>query len=132
MGSGHQLSDQQLAFMRVLWDLGEATAADVHAALVEQGQRLAPTTVATTLTRLEKRALVGHRARGRQYVYRALVAEHEARRSMLVRLTDFFFSGDTTALVTHLTDAGIGEADLKEVQKMIRDREVESKEDDRG
>jgi len=132
MGSGLQLSDQQLAFMRVLWDLGEATAADVHEALTEQGQTLAPTTVATTLTRLEKRGLVGHRTRGRQYVYQALVAEHEARRTMLARLTDYFFGGDTEALVTHLTDAEIGEDDLEEVKKMITDRERESKEDDHG
>ena len=132
MGSGLQLSDQQLAFMRVLWDLGEATAADVHEALAEQGQKLAPTTVATTLTRLEKRGLVGHRTRGRQYVYQALVAEHDARRTMLARLTDFFFGGDTEALVTHLTDAEIGEDDLEEVKKMINDRERESKEESNG
>ncbi|MEM6991927.1 MAG: BlaI/MecI/CopY family transcriptional regulator [Myxococcota bacterium] len=132
MGSGLQLSDQQLAFMRALWDLGEATSAEVHAALVEQGQTLAPTTVATTLTRLEKRGLVGHRSRGRQYIYRALVGEHEARQSMLARLTGFFFGGDTAALVTHLTDAGLGEADLDEVKKMINERERESKEDDHG
>lgn len=132
MGSGLQLSDQQLAFMRVLWDLGEATAADVHEALTEQGQTLAPTTVATTLTRLEKRGLVGHRTRGRQYVYQALVNEHEARRTMLARLTDYFFGGDTEALVTHLTDAQIGEDDLEEVKKMINERERESKEDDHG
>lgn len=132
MGSGLQLSDQQLAFMRVLWDLGEATAADVHEALTEQGQTLAPTTVATTLTRLEKRGLVGHRTRGRQYVYQALVGEHEARRTMLARLTDYFFGGDTEALVTHLTDAQIGEDDLEEVKKMINERERESTEDDHG
>lgn len=132
MGSGMQLSDQQLAFMRVLWNLGEATSADVQKALVEQGHTLAPTTVATTLTRLEKRGLVGHRSRGRQYVYRALVAEHEARQSMLARLTDFFFGGDTEALVTHLTDAPIGEADLEEVQKIIGERERESTEESNG
>ena len=132
MGSGLQLSDQQLLFMRALWSLGEATAAEVNQTLTEQGQSLAPTTVATTLTRLEKRGLVGHRSRGRQYVYRALVAEHEARLSMLARLTDFFFGGDTDALVTHLTDSPLGGAELAEVQKMISDRERESKEDSNG
>jgi len=132
MGSGLQLSDQQLLFMRALWRLGEATAAEVNEALTEEGQSLAPTTVATTLTRLEKRGLVGHRSRGRQYVYRALVAEHEARLSMLARLTDFFFGGDTKALLAHLTDSSLGDAELVEVQKMISDRERESKEDSNG
>lgn len=132
MGSGLQLSDQQLAFMRALWDLGEASTVEVQRALEEHGHALAPTTVATTLTRLEKRGLVGHRSRGRQYVYHALVAEHDARRTMLARLTDFFFGGDTAALVTHLTDAEIGEDDLEEVRKMISERERESKEESNG
>ena len=140
MGPGLQLSDRQLAFMRVLWTRGEATAADVHEALAEAGHALAPTTVATVLNRLEKRALVAHRTRGRQYVYRALVAEHEARRSMLARLTDFFFGGDTSALVAHLTDESIGEADLEEVRRIITgeddggadNRSAESKEETDG
>jgi BlaI family penicillinase repressor len=124
-----QLSDQQLVFMRVLWDSGEATAQDVQAMLVEQGHGLAPTTVATVLTRLERRGLVSHRKRGRQYVYRARAAEQEIRRTMLARLTDFFFSGDPDALVSHLTAGqGLGEDDLEEVRRLIAEREQQSRE----
>lgn len=133
MSGSPQLSDQQLAFMRVLWDRGEATAQDVHAELAEQGQSLAPTTVATVLTRLERRGLVVHRRRGRQYVYRARAAEQEVRRSMLARLTDFFFGGDPQALVSHLTAGqGLGQDDLEEVQRLIAERERarESNDDD--
>lgn len=123
MGSPPQLSDQQLAFMRVLWDRGEATAQDMHTALVEQGHPLAPTTVATVLTRLERRGLVAHRRRGRQFVYRARAGEQEIRRSMLARLTDFFFGGDPEALVSHLTAGkGLGEEDLAEVRRLIAER----------
>ncbi|MEM9453554.1 MAG: BlaI/MecI/CopY family transcriptional regulator [Myxococcota bacterium] len=127
MVSPIQLSDQQLAFMRVLWDRGEATAQDVKGALAEQGHGLAPTTVATVLTRLERRGLVTHRRRGRQYVYRARAAEQEIRRSMLARLTDFFFGGDPDALVSHLTAGqGLGEEDLEEVRRLIAQREQQS------
>lgn len=126
-----QLSDQQLAFMRVLWDRGEATAQDVHAALGDQGHSLAPTTVATVLSRLERRGLVAHRRRGRQYVYRARAGEQEIRRSMLARLTDFFFGGDPDALVSHLTAGrGLGEQDLEEVRRLIADREKSEEHDD--
>ena len=137
-----QLSDQQLAFMRVLWDRGEATAQEVQAALVDQGQGLAPTTVATVLTRLERKGLVAHRRRGRQFVYRARAGEQEIRRSMLARLTDFFFGGDPDALVSHLTAGrGLGEEDLEEVRRLIAEREqappasgpdAESNDDDGG
>lgn len=133
MATPSQLSDQQLAFMRVLWDRGEATAQDVHAELAEQGHVLAPTTVATVLTRLERRGLVAHRRRGRQYVYRAKAAEQEVRRTMLARLTDFFFGGDPQALVSHLTAGrGLGRQDLEEVRRLIAEREQarESNDDD--
>jgi BlaI family penicillinase repressor len=129
-----QLSDQQLAFMRVLWDRGEATAQDVQAVLAEQGHALAPTTVATVLTRLERKGLVAHRRSGRQFVYRARADEQEVRRSMLARLTDFFFGGDPDALVSHLTAGrGLGEDDLEEVRRLIAEKEqrlLESNPDD--
>lgn len=128
MGQPPQLSDQQLAFMRVLWDRGEATAQDMQAALAEQGVTLAPTTVATVLGRLERRGLVGHRSRGRQYVYRARADEQEIRRTMLARLTDFFFGGDPQALVSHLTADGLGQRDLDEVRRLIAEREPKNRE----
>jgi len=133
MGLPSQLSDQQLAFMRVLWDRGEATAQDVHAELHDLGQELAPTTVATVLSRLERRGLVAHRRRGRQFVYCARVAEQEIRRGMLARLTDFFFAGDPEALVSHLTAGrSLGERDLDEVRRMIAERERERESNDEG
>lgn len=118
-----QLSDLQLALMRVLWDQQEATAAEVHEQVCERDRALAPTTVATLLQRLEKRGLVSHSMRGRTYVYRAVVPEHEVRRSMLAKLTQFFFAGDPAALVSHLTGgARLGADELDEVRGMIAAR----------
>jgi BlaI family transcriptional regulator, penicillinase repressor len=130
------LSDLQLAILRILWDRGEATAADVHTEVCERERDLAPTTVATMLSRLEKRGLVGHRTRGRQFVYRAVVAEHDVRRSMLRRVTDFFFGGETSALLSHLVDIDHVDAQaLAEVRRLLRtrsddDREPSSRESD--
>ncbi len=127
-----QLSELQLALMRVLWDRQEATAADVHECLREHDRALAPTTVATLLQRLEKRGLVSHSLRGRTFVYRADVPEHEVRRSMLAKLTDFFFAGDPAALVSHLTGgARLDANELQEVRGMIAARR-ESDDDERG
>ena len=115
-----QLSDLQLAVMRALWAAGEATAAGVQAALAEDGRALAPTTVSTLLSRLEKRGLASHRSEGRQYVYRPLVQEQEVRSSMVERVTDHFFAGDVTALVGHLLrKAELSGADLDEVRDLI-------------
>jgi predicted transcriptional regulator len=118
----HRLSDLQHAVMRVLWEKDEATVADVHAALFPE-RGLAPTTIATLLSRLEKRNLVGHRADGRQFVYRSLVSEDTVRRSMVSELADLLFAGDVTELVSHLLDEReITDEDLAKVRALIEER----------
>ena len=58
-----RLGDLQIAILRVLWEEGEATVARVHEALA--GKRRAPTTIATMLSKMEKRGIVEHRVEGR-------------------------------------------------------------------
>ncbi|MBV1857867.1 MAG: BlaI/MecI/CopY family transcriptional regulator [Nannocystaceae bacterium] len=124
-----QLSDLQLEVLRVFWEQGEATAASVHAAL-QRDRDLAPTTVSTLLTRLEKRGLLKHRADGRQFVYSACVEEQEVRSSMLQRLTDFFFRGDAGALVSHLVESrDFNPDELEAVEQLIRARESNESDD---
>lgn len=114
--------------MRALWDLGEGSVADVQTALAHDDQKLAPTTVATVLGRLEKKGLVDHRTEGRQYVYRALVSEREVQSSVLSRVTDTLFGGDVTALVSQLLAQGdVSDEDLAQVRKMIRATSREGK-----
>ena len=117
-----ELSELQLAVMRVLWQKHKAAVAEVHEALEPRG--LALTTVATVLTRLEKAGLVAHRAAGRHYLYRPLVSEEQVRRSMVSALADRLFEGDVAALVSHLVSAREIEAgDLARVKRLIEERE---------
>jgi BlaI family transcriptional regulator, penicillinase repressor len=118
-----ELTELQLAVMRVLWDRTEAPVADVHAALAPD-RGLALTTVATILSRLEKAGLVGRRPEGRHFVYRALVSEEDVRRSMVSGLADRLFQGDVTALVSHLlSEAEIADGDLERVRQLILARQ---------
>ena len=96
-----QLSELQLAVMRVLWSRGEATTAEVVADLAAQ-RGLAHTTVATLLTRLEKHGVVAQRRDCRTWVHRALLSEAEVQRSMVAGLVAALFAGDSAALVAHL------------------------------
>ncbi len=128
--SDPQLSDLQLALLRILWDRGEATAAEVHEGL---DRALAPTTVATLLTRLEKRGLVDHALRGRAYVYRATVPEHEVRRSMLAKVTDYFFAGNPAALVSHLLGGReVAPEELAAIHRLLDASRGESDDDGDG
>lgn len=123
MSSTVSLTDLQLAVVRTLWARGESTVLEVQAALAPE-RTLALTTVATILTRLEKRRIVRHQAKGRLFVYRALVSESQVRRSMVSDLTDLLFDGSPAALISHLlADKGIDARDLDEVKRLIADAE---------
>src|SRR5512137_2337181 len=99
--SRHTLGDLQHAIMRVLWRRGEATAAEVHAALLPE-RGLAPTTIATMLRKMEDKGVVAHRSEGRQFVYHTTVSEAEVRRSMVDEDVERLFAGDPAALVSYL------------------------------
>jgi predicted transcriptional regulator len=129
MSETHQLTELQIAIMRVLWDRGRATVAEIQEALrAERG--LALTTVATLLSRLEKRGVVSHVTRHRQFVYRALVTEAEVRHSMVHELTERLFDGDVAAMMSHLlTGREISPGDLERIKAML-DQQAARKEAD--
>jgi BlaI family penicillinase repressor len=113
------LSDLQIAVMRVLWQHGESSVTDVAATLAEE-RGLKYTTVATLLTRLEKRGVVQPRREGRQLIYRALVSEPQVRRSMVADLIDSLFGGSAQELVAHLvSESEIAPGDLERVRKRL-------------
>ena len=123
MTQEYRLSDLQIAIMRVLWKRREATVTDVHEDLKDE-RGLAPTTVATVLSRLEKRGLLAHRTAGRQFVYRPLVTEEQVRCSMVEELTELLFEGDVSEMVSHLLSAReISPGDLARVKSLIEARE---------
>ena len=114
------LSDLQIAVVRVLWLRGETSVADVAKVLAEE-RGLKHTTVATLLTRLEKRGVVGQRREGRQLMYRALVSESQVRRSMVGGLIGILFGGDSRELVAHLLrESEIEPGDLERLRKRLK------------
>ena len=113
------LSELQIALVRVLWRRGESSTADVAAELADE-RGIKHTTVATLLTRLEKRGVVAQRREGRQLFYRALVGETQVRRSMVADLIGALFDGDARALVAHLVqESEIAPGDLAKVRKRL-------------
>ncbi len=119
------LSDLQLDLMRVLWRAGELNVADATAALGDRD--LAHTTVATLLTRLEKRGVVAARRDGRLLVYRPLVSEAQVKRSMVSSLIAQVFRGDPKALLAHLvSEREVAPGDLEQVRALLhRDDETD-------
>jgi BlaI family transcriptional regulator, penicillinase repressor len=125
MSQKKSLGDLQLAIMRLLWERGEATVAEVHAGLHEE-RGLAPTTIATMLVKMEKKGVVVHRAEGRRFLYRPTVTEPEVTRTMVGQLAEHLFGGSATALASHLIAEHEIEADeLARLKRLIEEREGE-------
>lgn len=124
-----ELTELQISILRLLWARGEMSVLEIWEAL-HPDRGLAQTTVATLVTRLEKRGVVARRAESRQYLYRALVTETAVRRSMVGELTERLFEGDVTALVNHLiTSQEIAPGDLARLRTLIADAESRTPED---
>jgi predicted transcriptional regulator len=120
---GIALSELQIAVVRVLWDRGETSVAEAAQVLGEQ-RGLKHTTVATLLSRLEKRGVVAQRREGRQLVYRALISESQVRRSMVADLVGSLFGGDARQLLAHLVrESELAPGDLERVRQRLAKKE---------
>ena len=114
------LSELQIAVVRVLWRNGETSVSDIAKVLGDE-RGLKHTTVATLLTRLEKRGVVEQRREGRQLIYRALVSEPQVRRSMVADLVGSLFGGDSRELVAHLVrESELAPGDLANLRKRLQ------------
>jgi BlaI family penicillinase repressor len=98
----HRLGDLQLKIMKILWEMGTASVPQVHHAL--RSERLAYTTVATMLRKMEARGLVDHVEENRRFIYRPLVSEDAVTRSMSHDMVDRLFEGSLANMVNHLLE----------------------------
>jgi len=111
------LGNRELDVMRVLWDLGSGTVADVRERLPVD---LAYTTVLTILRNLEEKSWVSHVPEGRAHRYTPRVGRRAARRSAIARVVDSFFHGAPGELMAHMVeDRTLTPSDLRRLRAMI-------------
>lgn len=126
MARNYRLGNLQLKIMKVLWERGAATVAEIHAA-VSADEPLAYTTVATMLRKMEDRGLVRHRTEERRFIYRPAVAAHTVTRSMAGDLVDRVFEGSLADMVSHLLDTReVSRAELVRLEAMIAERKKQA------
>lgn len=120
----YRLGDLQLRIMRVLWNFGPTSVAGVQEKL--GGARLAYTTVATMLRKMEDRGLVGHRRHQRRFIYQAAVSADDVTRSMADDLVDRLFEGSLADAVSHLLETrDIGQQELARLERLVQERKRE-------
>jgi predicted transcriptional regulator len=117
----YRLGDLQLRIMRVLWESGPASVAEVQERL--GGQPLAYTTVATMLRKMEDRGLVVHDRSQRRFIYQPAITAEEVTRSMADDLVDRLFGGSLSEAVSHLLDTRqVSRQELAELERLIQQR----------
>jgi predicted transcriptional regulator len=101
------LTEAELRLMKILWRRGESAVNDLVSA-IPQGETLAYNSVLTTIRILEQKGYVQHRQEGRAFIYRPLIAEHEASRTEVKHLLSRFFGNSREQLLLSL----LGEGDI--------------------
>jgi predicted transcriptional regulator len=111
------LTDREADVMRVLWDDGPSSVAEVRDALSD---RLAYTTVLTILRVLEGKGHVGHQEAGRGYRYFAAVPEQAAQKSAVRHLTSKLFKGSSELLFAHLvSEQKLTAEQIRRIKKLL-------------
>ncbi len=122
----HQLSRRERQIMDVLFQNGEASAAEIRRGLPDAPSDSA---VRTLLRILVQKGHVRHQQDGPRYRYRPTVGRERAKKSALKRLVTTFFDGSPEKAMAALLDDSPQAADLDRLEALIqaaRARETES------
>lgn len=108
--------------MEVVYERGEATAAEIQAALPDPPSYSA---VRALLSLLKKKEMLRHRKVGRMYVYSPVVSRDRAKKTVLDRVLQKFFANSIESVVATLIDLPsrkTSEEELARLEEIIRKR----------
>lgn len=115
------LSELELAVMNVVWNLEECTSTEVIEEFSKQ-RPLAPTTVRTVLTKIEKKGYIERiPSLARGYRFRPCISRDDVAESTLHRLISNLYQGSPRLALAHLLkDERIDDGELAEIRKILR------------
>lgn len=114
-----QATDGELEILQLLWDSGPAELGVVHQGLNE-GRKVALTTVATMLTVMLAKDLVKRKQGPRGWSWSARVTRGSAAKPIVKKLVDRVFDGSAQRLVAHLLETQkLTAADRLELVKLL-------------
>ncbi len=119
----NQLSRREHQIMDIVFELGEATAAEIVERLPEPSSN---SSIRILLSILEEKGHLTHRVEGTRFIYRSTLEREKAKRSALAHLIKTFFGGSATQVVATLLDnADLSEAEREELVRLIEQRKQE-------
>lgn len=113
------LGETEMEVLHHVWDLGEATVADVRERVLEE-REVAYTTIMTVMKKLADKGYLQYRKEGRTYVYAPAQEPNKVQHSLLRRLMDRVFEGSPMALVqTLVRHEDLSDEERAEIRQMI-------------
>jgi predicted transcriptional regulator len=114
-----QLGETEMEVLHHVWDLGEATVADVRERILEE-REVAYTTIMTVMKKLADKGYLQYHKEGRTYVYAPAQEPDKVQHSLLRRLMESVFEGSPKALVQTLVQhENLSEHERDEIRQMI-------------
>ncbi len=114
-----QLGETEMEVLHHVWDLGEATVADVRERVLEE-RDVAYTTIMTVMKKLADKGYLQYHKEGRTYVYAPAQEPDKVQHSLLRRLMESVFEGSPMALVQTLVQhENLSDAQRDEIRQMI-------------
>ena len=118
------LGDLEREILAHLWQRGEASVRQVHSAF---GERVAYTTVMTTLDRLYKKGVLNRRKEGRAFLYRPRLSREEFERVVVRDVIDGLLGRNAEPVLTCLVEA-VSDYDrhlLDELDRLVKEKRRE-------
>ena len=115
------LTPLELTFMRIIWENGNATAAEIREALNSE-KPLADTTIHTVLANMRKKGVIEPIPTvERALRFAPLVSREKVAGRSLKQLLIDFFEGSPKRLMAHmLKEEKLDEREMKEIRRLIR------------
>ncbi|WP_103030362.1 BlaI/MecI/CopY family transcriptional regulator [Salinibacter altiplanensis] len=124
------LGETEMEVLHHVWDLGEATVADVRERILRD-RDVAYTTVMTVLKKLSEKGYLDYYKEGRSYVYQPAEEPDAVQHSLLQRLMEKVFRGSPTALVQTLVQReNLSDDERKELKALIDALDAQDSETD--
>ena len=125
------LGETEMEALHHVWDLGEATVADVHERILAD-RKVAYTTVMTVMKKLADKGFLRFDRDGASYVYSAARSPDDVRDGLLDALLEKVFKGSQTALVqTLVRRENLSAEERDEIRRGVERMAREEESDDR-
>lgn len=123
-----RLPDAELEVMMAIWELDKKVTRVEIEGILERGGELAPTTILSMLSRLEKKGFVSVGKEGKQNIYEALVSQEEYLQAESRTVLEKMYNNSVTNFMMALySGKRPSKKQLDELQELIDNFKEEDK-----